>query len=141
MADPANDQSGHDNESESTEPPSSPDREKAPADADDGGTNQDTPGDEDISSSSSETLTLVNAQQRAEEAAEELLDHQFEGIIKAETADGDGWRTVVEVVERSAVPDTQDIIGRYEIMLDAAGEVTGYELLERYRRNDMKEEL
>lgn len=141
MADPANDQSGHDNESESTEPPSSPDREEAPADANDGGTDQDTPGDEDISSSSSETLTLVNAQQRAEEAAEELLDHQFEGIIKAETADGDGWRTVVEVVERSAVPDTQDIIGRYEIMLDAAGEVTGYELLERYRRNDMKEEL
>lgn len=143
MADPANDQSGHDNESESTEAPSSPDREEAsaPADANDGGTDQDTPGDEDISSSSSETLTLIDAQKRAEETAQELLDHQFEGIIKAETADGDGWRTVVEVVERSAVPDTQDIIGRYEIMLDAAGGVTGYELLERYRRNDMKEEL
>jgi hypothetical protein len=143
MADPANDQSGHDNESERTEPSSSSDREEAsaPADANDDGTDQDTPGDEEISSSSSETLTLVDAQQRAEEAAEELLDHQFEGIIKTETANGDGWRTVVEVVERSAVPDTQDIIGRYEIMLDAAGEVTGYELLERYRRNDMKEEL
>ena len=143
MADPANDQSGHDNESEHTKAPSSPDREEAsaPADTTGGGTEQDTPDEEDVTSASSETLTLVDAQNRAQEAAEELLDHQFEGIIKAETADGDGWRTVVEVVERSAVPDTQDIIGRYEIMLDAAGKVTGYELLERYRRGDMKEEL
>lgn len=143
MADPANDQSGHDNESERTKTPSSPDREEAltPADADNSGTNQDAMADEDVSSSLSETITLVDAQQRAEEAAKELLDHQFEGIIKAETADGDGWRTVVEVIERSAIPDTQDIIGRYEIMLDEVGEVTGYELLERYRRNDMKEEL
>jgi hypothetical protein len=143
MADPANDQSGHDNESESTEPPSSSDGEEAstPVDANDGGTDQDTPGDEDVSSPSNETLTLVAAQQQAEQAAEELLDHQFEGIIKAETSDSGGWRTVVEVIERSAIPDTQDIIGRYEIILDAAGKVTGYELLERYRRNEMKKEL
>jgi hypothetical protein len=143
MVDPANDQSGHDKESESTGSPSAPGREEAstPADTNGDDTDQNMPGEEDISSSSSETITLVDAQGRAEEAAEELIDHQFEGVIKAEAADGDGWRTVVEVVERSAVPDTQDIIGRYEIMLDAAGKVAGYELLERYRRNDMKEEL
>lgn len=45
------------------------------------------------------------------------------------------------MVERSAVPDTQDIIGRYEITLDDGGRVTGYELRERYRRGEMKEEL
>lgn len=41
-------------------------------------------------------------------------------MIKAESND-EGWRTVVEVVERNAVPDTQDIIGRYEITLDGTG--------------------
>jgi hypothetical protein len=145
MTDPSDDISGHDKdeESEHTEAPSSPDKEEIspPADANDGVTDQDTPGDDASPASRSKKLTLVDAQKRAEEAAEELLDYQFEGIIKAETADGDGWRTVVEVVERSAVPDTQDIIGRYEIRLDAAGDVTGYELLERSRRGDMKEEL
>lgn len=48
------------------------------------------------------------------------MEHQFEGMIKAESND-EGWRTVVEVVERNAVPDTQDIIGRYEITLDGTG--------------------
>ncbi|MFB6119387.1 gas vesicle protein [Halosegnis sp.] len=140
MADSPDDHPGHDND-DSTTPPSSPDSDEASATADADSADETPPGEATRSSSSRETLTLVAAQKRAEEAAKELLDHPFEGIIKAEAADGDGWRTIVEVVERSAVPDTQDIIGRYEIMLDAAGAVTGYELLERYRRNDMKEEL
>lgn len=145
MTDPASDRSDHDSEREHTETLSAPGGEEPSASADvsdsDTETEQDTRSDGDTSASSSETLSLVDAQNQAEEAAKALLDHKFEGIIKAETSDGDGWRTVVEVVERSAVPNTQDIIGRYEIMLDAAGEVTGYELVERYRRNDMKEEL
>jgi len=48
---------------------------------------------------------------------------------------------VIELVERRAVPDTQDIIGRYEINLTSTGNVAGYELVERYQRGDMKEEL
>lgn len=141
MADPTNDQSSHDKENETTEAPSNREGASAPVDANDGGTEQDTSGDDATSASPSEKLTLLEAQKRAEEVAKELLDHQFDGIIKAEAADDDGWRTVAEVVERSAVPDTQDIIGRYEIRLDAVGDITGYELVERYQRGDMKEEL
>lgn len=104
--------------------------------------NDNTVGDEgDEEATSIATIELNEAQERAREAAAGLLDHPFEGVIEVETADGDGWRTVVEVVERSAVPDTQDIIGRYEIALDGTGSVTGYELLERYRRGEMKGEL
>jgi len=51
----------------------------------------------------------------------------------------DGWRAVVEVVERRAVPDTQDIIGRYEIELDTDATVHGYRRLDRYRRGDTAE--
>ncbi|AFK19399.1 gas vesicle protein [Haloferax mediterranei ATCC 33500] len=103
---------------------------------------EQTASDEAVSNQSPDsTIGLSDAQVRAREAAKELLEYEFEGIIKIEAANGDGWRTVVELVERNAVPDTQDIIGRYEITLDATGSVTGYELLERYRRGDMKEEL
>lgn len=93
--------------------------------------------------SSSETTSgigLVEAQERSREVAEELLERPLESVIKIEAND-DGWRTVVEVLERSAVPDTQDIIGRYEITLDATGNVSGYEMLERYRRGELKTEL
>ncbi|WP_181692576.1 gas vesicle protein [Natronomonas sp. LN261] len=103
----------------------------------DGAADQSGPAED---GSGQSTISLGDAQRRAREVAAELLEYEFEGVIKVETTDG-GWRTVIEVIERSAVPDTQDIIGRYEIGLDATGSVTGYELLERYRRGDMKEEL
>lgn len=119
MADPANDRSEHEEGGEDDETPPASDGESSP---------------------SADSFTLADAQKRARGAAQDLLEHQFEGIIKAESND-EGWRTVVEVVERNAVPDTQDIIGRYEISLDETGTVTGYELLERYRRGNMKEEL
>ncbi len=45
---------------------------------------------------------------------------------------------LVEVVERSAVPGTQDILGRYEIELDNAGDVVGYGRTDRYRPNEMR---
>jgi hypothetical protein len=103
----------------------------------------DGPTDQSDSSkdkSSGSTIGLGDAQRRAREAASNLIEHEFEGVIKVESTDS-GWRTVVEVIERGAVPDTQDIIGRYEIKLDTTGSATSYELLERYRRGEMKEEL
>ena len=88
-----------------------------------------------------EIIGLSEAQDRAREAANDFLQHELEGVIKAGKKNDDTWRVVVEVVERRAVPDTQDIIGRYEIMLDQSGQATGYELVERYQRGEMKEEL
>lgn len=98
---------------------------------DSSGTDDAEPGD---------TVGIVEARTAALEAAEQLLEHDLEGVVRVESTD-DGWRALVEVVERSAVPDTQDIIGRYEVVLDRTGTVTGYGLVERYRRGDTKGEL
>lgn len=87
------------------------------------------------------SIGLATAQQEARDAAEALLDHDFEGVIEVSMKDDGGWRTLVEVVERHAVPDTQDIIGRYAIELTETGDVSGYELRERYQRGEVKEEL
>ncbi len=89
----------------------------------------------------SASIGLATAQQEARDAAEALLDHDFEGVIEVSMKDDGGWRTLVEVVERHAVPNTQDIIGRYAIELTETGDVSGYELRERYQRGDVKEEL
>lgn len=87
-----------------------------------------------------EAIGIVEARTEALDAVDQLLDHPLEGVVRVEDTD-DGWRTLIEVVERSAVPDTQDIIGRYEVLLDRSGTVTGYGLVERYRRGEMREEL
>ena len=118
----------------------------------DGGHDEETesmPGEnksEDQNETVDETETvksigIVEAQECAKAAAEELFEHDFKSVIEVEAEDNNEWRTVIELVERRAVPDTQDIIGRYQLKLTSTGDVAGYELLERYQRGDMKEEL
>jgi hypothetical protein len=51
--------------------------------------------------------------------------------------DGEGWRVEVEVVERRSVPDTSDLLGVYELQLDAAGNILRYERTRMRRRCDL----
>lgn len=83
------------------------------------------------------SIGLVEAKDRALDTAGDLLSHPVEDVIEVGQA-GDGWRVVIEVVEREAVPDTQDILGRYEFVVSADGRIDGYELVDRYRRGGMK---
>lgn len=114
-------------------------------DADDGEETLE-PGDADpveadgASESGGGSLDILAARKRALEAADALLDNEVEDVIKVESRD-DGWRVVVEVVERPAVPDTQDILGRYELLVDDDGTIAGYSLVERYKRSETKSEL
>ncbi|WP_049970404.1 gas vesicle protein GvpO, halophile-type [Haladaptatus cibarius] len=74
-----------------------------------------------------------------EDVASDLVGHPLDGIIEI-SEDDDGWQVVVEMVERSSIPDTQDILGQYAVSLDESGNVTGYRLRERYRRGDDREQ-
>lgn len=78
---------------------------------------------------------ILSIRQTVQSTAGQLVGHPFDGVSEI-TAVEDGWRAVVEVVERKAVPDTQDVIGRYRIELDDDGTVQGYRRLDRYRRGD-----
>lgn len=46
-------------------------------------------------------------------------------MIGIETEEGE-WKVTVEAIERKAVPDTQDILGRYEIRLNKNGELISW---------------
>ncbi len=81
---------------------------------------------------------VMAVRETVEDVANDLVGHPLDGIIEI-TEDDDGWQVVVEMVERSAVPDTQDILGQYAIALSESGDVTGYRLRERYRRGDSQE--
>jgi hypothetical protein len=53
----------------------------------------------------------------------------------------ENWSVVVEVLERKAVPDTQDILGRYEIKLTGDGELLGWkQKMIRKRSNPLAQE-
>lgn len=101
----------------------------------------DDEDDAESGSPSSETeddFGVMAVRDRVEAAANDLLGEPLDRIIEI-TADEDGWQVFVEVVERSAVPDTQDILGQYSITVDESGTITGYRLSERYRRGDDRE--
>lgn len=49
---------------------------------------------------------------------------------------GPGWEVSVEVEERSAIPDTQTLIGIYKVTFDAQKKITGYKRVQTRRKGD-----
>ncbi|MBU4284297.1 MAG: gas vesicle protein [Nanoarchaeota archaeon] len=50
--------------------------------------------------------------------------------------EGQNWEALVEVLERAAVPDTQNLIGIYKITLDKGNNLVGYKRIEVRRKAD-----
>lgn len=82
-----------------------------------------------------EVGSIVELQKHLREHTPELINRPLDGVIEVDRTDN-GWRAIAEFVERRAVPDTQDILGRYEILLEADGQIHSYRRLDRYRRDD-----
>jgi len=78
---------------------------------------------------------VLTVRRTIESTASELIGRPFDGVTEIEPTEA-GWRGVVEVIERSSIPDTQDILGRYEIDMTDDGVIEGYQRLDRYRRDD-----
>ncbi|VVB93714.1 Gas vesicle synthesis protein GvpO [uncultured archaeon] len=66
---------------------------------------------------------------------ESIVNKKAEGITSM-SAEDNGWKVNVEVLERKAVPDTQDLLSTYELKLNGDGEITGYKRTTMRRRCD-----
>ena len=73
----------------------------------------------------------------ANQAAETMLKKKVESVVSL-NKDAEGWVAEIEILERKSVPDTQDIIGRYEMRFDLEGELLGYKRIMLRRRSDME---
>ncbi|MDI6884975.1 MAG: gas vesicle protein GvpO [archaeon] len=85
------------------------------------------------------TETIVDLGEKARGIIEELLDKKAESVISV-TKEESEWKVLVEVLERRAVPDSQDLLGRYELRLDENKELLGYERVVLRRRTDLDKE-
>ncbi len=79
--------------------------------------------------------SLMDVRRTVQEVTAKLIDHPLDSVVEITKVD-DEWRATVEVIERRSVPDTQDILGRYELTLDDPQTVTGYRRVSRHRRSD-----
>ena len=89
--------------------------------------------------SSEGDASLIDVRNTVLNTAADLIGRRLDGISGIQRTD-EGWSAIVNVIERRSVPDTQDILGRYEITLESSGEIVGYHRLNRYRRGDTTQE-
>lgn len=90
---------------------------------------------------------IGQVREKIHQVAEELVGRPLVSVVsvdrdrKKDDDEEPGWIAAVEMLERESVPDTQDILGRYEISLDADHTITGYRRTHRYRRDDMDQDV
>jgi gas vesicle protein GvpO len=68
-----------------------------------------------------------------------LTGKTAEGVTGVER-NGEGWRVTVEVLEVRRIPETTDVLARYEIETDDKGDLTGYKRAGRYTRGSARED-
>ena len=68
----------------------------------------------------------------------DLLGLEVSKVVAASRKE-DGWQMTVELIERKAVPDTQDLLGTYLAFLNDEGELMSYERRAIRRRMDLEE--
>lgn len=76
--------------------------------------------------------------ERARIVLDDLGGMQAERVTGVE-ADGDEWRVAVEVVEMRRIPDTADILAKYEVRLSSGGQFVSYKQVGRRLRGQLED--
>ena len=79
--------------------------------------------------------TGIEIARRAKELLAELTG------LKPDTVSGlkkeaDGWHVTLEMIEMKRIPDTGDMLGTYNALLDGEGNLTDYRRTRRYLRGE-----
>lgn len=86
-------------------------------------------------------LSAIELAQAGMTAVKQLTGYRPEATTALEwDEESDTWRVTVEVLELARVPNTTDMIGAYEVRLDAQGALHGYKRLRRFPRGEAREE-
>ena len=74
---------------------------------------------------------------KARKQLEQLLGREAESVSGIQRTDGH-WSVTLEVVELHRVPDTMDVLGSYELVLDDDGRVARLARRRRYARSEVE---
>lgn len=85
-------------------------------------------------------LDISQIREHVDAVASDIVGYPLDGIARIEPNES-GAMVAIEVIERNGIPDTQDIIGRYELALNKELTVASYERTHRYRRDDMEHDI
>jgi hypothetical protein len=80
----------------------------------------------------------VEAARLARRQVEELFGMPVESvsaISRVKDDNGGGWSVTLELLELARIPDTTSVLGSYEAVLDANGDLLEAKRVRRYSRN------
>lgn len=81
-------------------------------------------------------LSASEAVARVREALADLIGRPVEGVLGIDRDHGN-WVATVQVVELARIPNTTDVLGDYETVLDGKGEIVRYHRKRRYHRGQV----
>jgi Gas vesicle synthesis protein GvpO len=79
--------------------------------------------------------SAVEVAQRARRELAEITALEPERVISLEPRDDGTWTMTVEMLELHRIPETDDMLGTYEMVIAASGEVLCYRRIRRYPRS------
>ena len=80
-------------------------------------------------------LSIEMIRDKAFSTVKNVIGKEPETLLSIEKTDN-GWKARVESLERKAIPDTQDILGRYELLFNKNVELVGWTQVMVRKRND-----
>ncbi|MBI6545898.1 MAG: gas vesicle protein [Cyanobacteria bacterium NC_groundwater_1444_Ag_S-0.65um_54_12] len=83
-----------------------------------------------------EPLALTSVVLAARRQLEEVIGLSTSSMLGVRSTES-GWRVMVEMLERKAVPDSMDLLGIYEVHLDARGLLKDFTRRRLRRRQDL----
>ncbi len=81
-------------------------------------------------------MSAIDAVQSARRHLTQLLGRPVEAVLGVDRDHGN-WVVVAQVVELERIPNTMDVLGDYEAVLDKHGEVVACRRTNRYRRGQV----
>lgn len=78
--------------------------------------------------------------ERAKKELRSLTNLEVSSVVGASRVEGDGWEVTIELIERKAIPDSADLLGLYEVHLDAEdGHMISFERRRLRHRMDVEQ--
>jgi hypothetical protein len=82
-------------------------------------------------------MNLMEVIERAKQELKVVTNLEVSNVVGISRTEEAGWLVTVELIERKSIPDTQDIIGTYNVIYNGnGGGMTGYERTRVHRRMD-----
>ena len=85
---------------------------------------------------SSKPLTLEQIINSGRKRLTDLIGLKPMAVVEVTPAEEAGWILKIEFVEREGIPNTMDIIGLYEALLDRQGQLISYSRKDIRKRGD-----